>query len=55
MRNLLALFLALTLLSGCGEKPNDKPAQNNSNDAAKRVLDQLGDGSNNKHIKKDGN
>ena len=42
MRILLAVFLSVALLSACNEKTDDKPAQNNSGDAAKRVFDQLG-------------
>lgn len=53
MRSLWVIIVATTLLAGCGNKSDENATKNTSNEAAKRVLEQLGDGANNKHIKKD--
>lgn len=41
MRALVVIFLATTVLAGCNDKVNDKPAQSSSDEAAERVYGSL--------------
>lgn len=54
MRIFLVVFLMATTLAGCNDEANNKRTQRNSDDAAERVYDQLGDSAY-KRIKKDDN